>query len=162
VVASLTGVTSIRISPGMLARGGSARQAGGGLVEACPEQVSGRDPQHGAYLHTGPETLFEEFGLVRDRRIAKWRCPSHSARGRESQRVRLPGQAGPASEAAKAAADVKARSRRISPVPAREQEGAGLVAQALSYWQIAARLVRSEWTAEMHARSILAKPNFST
>ena len=27
----------------------------------------------GAYLHTGPETLFEEFGFVRDRRIAKWR-----------------------------------------------------------------------------------------
>jgi hypothetical protein len=27
----------------------------------------------GAYLHTGPETLLEEFGFVRDRRIAKWR-----------------------------------------------------------------------------------------
>ena len=27
----------------------------------------------GAYLHTGPESLFEEFGFVRDRRIAKWR-----------------------------------------------------------------------------------------
>ena len=48
-------------------------QAGGGLVEAYPEQVAGRDPQRGAYLHTGPETLFEEFGFVRDRRIAKWR-----------------------------------------------------------------------------------------
>jgi hypothetical protein len=47
--------------------------AGGGLVEAYPEQVAGRDPQRGAYLHTGPETLFEEFGFVRDRRIAKWR-----------------------------------------------------------------------------------------
>jgi hypothetical protein len=43
------------------------------LVEAYPEQVAGRDPQRGAYLHTGPETLFEEFGFVRDRRIAKWR-----------------------------------------------------------------------------------------
>ena len=31
------------------------------------------DPQRGAYLHTGPETLFEEFGFVRDRRIAKRR-----------------------------------------------------------------------------------------
>jgi hypothetical protein len=48
-------------------------QAGGGVVEAYPEQVEGRDPQRGAYLHTGPETLFEEFGFVRDRRIAKWR-----------------------------------------------------------------------------------------
>jgi GNAT superfamily N-acetyltransferase len=47
--------------------------AGGGLVEAYPEQVAGREPQRGAYLHTGPETLFEEFGFVRDRRIAKWR-----------------------------------------------------------------------------------------
>jgi GNAT superfamily N-acetyltransferase len=47
--------------------------AGGGLVEAYPEQVAGRDPQRGAYLHTGPETLFEEFGFARDRRIAKWR-----------------------------------------------------------------------------------------
>lgn len=47
--------------------------AGGGVVEAYPEQVEGRDPQRGAYLHTGPETLFEEFGFARDRRIAKWR-----------------------------------------------------------------------------------------
>ena len=35
--------------------------------------MDGRDPQRGAYLHTGPESLFEEFGFVRDRRIAKWR-----------------------------------------------------------------------------------------
>ena len=48
-------------------------QAGGGTVEAYPEQLDGRGPQRGAYLHTGPETLFEEFGFVRDRRIAKWR-----------------------------------------------------------------------------------------
>ena len=47
--------------------------AGGGLVEAYPEQVEGRPPQRGAYLHTGPEDLFEEFGFERDRRIAKWR-----------------------------------------------------------------------------------------
>ena len=48
-------------------------EAGGGLVEAYPEQVDGRQPQQGAYLHTGPETLFEEFGFTRDRKIAKWR-----------------------------------------------------------------------------------------
>jgi hypothetical protein len=48
-------------------------EAGGGVVEAYPEQLDGRPPQRGAYLHTGPETLFEEFGFVRDRRIAKWR-----------------------------------------------------------------------------------------
>jgi hypothetical protein len=45
--------------------------AGGGIVEAYPEQVEGRQPQRGSYLHTGPETLFEEFGFTRDRRIAK-------------------------------------------------------------------------------------------
>lgn len=47
--------------------------AGGGLVEAYPEQVEGRKPQQGAYFHTGPENLFEAFGFQRDRRIAKWR-----------------------------------------------------------------------------------------
>jgi GNAT superfamily N-acetyltransferase len=49
------------------------REAGGGLVEAYPEQVEGRAAQRGAYFHTGPETLFEEFGFTRDRQIAKWR-----------------------------------------------------------------------------------------
>jgi GNAT superfamily N-acetyltransferase len=49
------------------------RQAGGGVVEAYPEQVAERKPQRGAYFHTGPETLFEGLGFVRDRRIAKWR-----------------------------------------------------------------------------------------
>ncbi len=48
-------------------------EAGGGVVEAYPEQLDGRGPQRGAYLHTGPKSLFEEFGFVRDRRIAKWR-----------------------------------------------------------------------------------------
>jgi GNAT superfamily N-acetyltransferase len=49
------------------------RAAGGGVVEAYPEQTSARPPQRGAYLHTGPEHLFEQFGFARDRRIAKWR-----------------------------------------------------------------------------------------
>jgi hypothetical protein len=48
-------------------------QAGGGLVEAYPEQVEGRAPQRGAYFHTGPEDLFAELGFERDRKIAKWR-----------------------------------------------------------------------------------------
>jgi hypothetical protein len=47
--------------------------AGGGTVEAYPEQTDERPPQRGAYLHTGPEALFEEFGFVRHRKIAKWR-----------------------------------------------------------------------------------------
>jgi hypothetical protein len=49
------------------------KAAGGGLVEAYPEQVEGREPQRGAYFHTGPENLFEGLGFARDRRIAKWR-----------------------------------------------------------------------------------------
>ena len=48
-------------------------EAGGGTVEAYPEQTVDRGPQRGAYLHTGPEALFERFGFVRDRQIAKWR-----------------------------------------------------------------------------------------
>jgi hypothetical protein len=47
--------------------------AGGGLVEAYPEQVENRKPQAGAFFHTGPETLFEDLGFKRDRKIAKWR-----------------------------------------------------------------------------------------
>jgi GNAT superfamily N-acetyltransferase len=49
------------------------KKAGGGLVEAYPEQVEDRKPQRGAYFHTGPEDLFAEFGFERDRKIAKWR-----------------------------------------------------------------------------------------
>jgi GNAT superfamily N-acetyltransferase len=49
------------------------REAGGGVVEAYPEQVAERKPQAGAFFHTGPETLFEELGFTRERRIAKWR-----------------------------------------------------------------------------------------
>jgi GNAT superfamily N-acetyltransferase len=58
---------------GLAAALSAIREAGGGVVEAYPEQLDGRGPQRGAYLHTGPESLFEEFGFVRDRRIAKWR-----------------------------------------------------------------------------------------
>jgi hypothetical protein len=58
---------------GLAAALSAIRRAGGGVVEAYPEQLDGRGPQRGAYLHTGPESLFEEFGFVRDRRIAKWR-----------------------------------------------------------------------------------------
>ncbi|MEU8825210.1 GNAT family N-acetyltransferase [Streptomyces sp. NPDC048636] len=49
------------------------RAAGGGTVEAYPEQSRGRPPQRGAYFHTGPEELYANFGFVRQRKIAKWR-----------------------------------------------------------------------------------------
>lgn len=55
---------------GALARIASA---GGGLVEAYPEQEEGRPPQRGAYFQTGPESLYAAFGFTRHRRIAKWR-----------------------------------------------------------------------------------------
>jgi hypothetical protein len=58
---------------GLAATLSAISQAGGGVVEAYPEQLDGRGPQRGSYLHTGPESLFEEFGFVRDRRSAKWR-----------------------------------------------------------------------------------------
>ncbi|GAA2007644.1 GNAT family N-acetyltransferase [Microbacterium ulmi] len=48
-------------------------KAGGGVVEAYPEQTEGRPPQRGAYLHTGPEELFARYGFTRVRQIAKWR-----------------------------------------------------------------------------------------
>jgi GNAT superfamily N-acetyltransferase len=48
-------------------------RAGGGLVEAYPEQDEDRKPQQGAYFHTGPETLYADLGFTRDRQIAKWR-----------------------------------------------------------------------------------------
>ena len=53
------------------------KDAGGGLVEAYPEQVEGRKPQRGAYFHTGPEDLFAAFGFERDRKIAKRRWVMH-------------------------------------------------------------------------------------
>lgn len=48
-------------------------RAGGGVVEAYPEQDADRPPQRGAYFHTGPESLYVAFGFSRVRRIAKWR-----------------------------------------------------------------------------------------
>lgn len=47
--------------------------AGGGTVEAYPEQSEGRPPQRGAYFQTGPEDLYAGFGFARQRKIAKWR-----------------------------------------------------------------------------------------
>lgn len=49
------------------------RAAGGGIVEAYPEQTEERPPQRGAYLHTGPEELYAALGFTRDRKIATWR-----------------------------------------------------------------------------------------
>ena len=48
-------------------------RAGGGIVEAYPEQTELRPHQRGAYLHTGPEELYARHGFIRVRKIAKWR-----------------------------------------------------------------------------------------
>jgi hypothetical protein len=47
------------------------KRAGGGIVEAYPEQTEQRPPQRGAYLHTGPEELYAQYGFTRVRKIAK-------------------------------------------------------------------------------------------
>jgi len=52
--------------------------------------------------------------------------------------------------------------RNASPLSAREQEVANLVAEALSNREIAERLVVSERTVETHVRSILAKLGFGS
>lgn len=59
------------------------RAAGGGLVEAYPEQTEERPEQRGAYLHTGPEALYARFGFTRHRRIAKWRWVMRLEAGEE-------------------------------------------------------------------------------
>jgi DNA-binding NarL/FixJ family response regulator len=79
--------------------------------------------------------------------------------GSEFRRLDMPARA---SEAAKVAVDITARRRSTSPLSAREEEVASLVAQALSNRQIADRLVLSERTVETHVRSILAKLNFTS
>ena len=48
------------------------KEAGGGLVEAYPEQVEGRDPRAVPTSIQGRRTVLE-FGFERDRKIAKWR-----------------------------------------------------------------------------------------
>jgi len=45
------GVARARVAAALAA----ITELGGDLVEAYPEQVAGRDPQRGAYLHTGLE-----------------------------------------------------------------------------------------------------------
>jgi hypothetical protein len=49
------------------------KRAGGGVVEAYPEQTEERPPQRGAYLHTRPEELYARYGFTRLRKVAKWR-----------------------------------------------------------------------------------------
>jgi hypothetical protein len=49
------------------------KRAGVVVVEAYPERTEHRPPQRGAYLQTGPEELYAQYGFTRVRKIAKWR-----------------------------------------------------------------------------------------
>ena len=72
----------------------------------------------------------------------------------EARRLGMPG---PARTAAALADRARLAVRAADPLSGREREIAGLVAQALTNRQIAARLVVSERTVESHVRNILAK-----
>ena len=72
----------------------------------------------------------------------------------EFRRLDMPG---PLARASSVTEQIAAARRSISTLSPREEEVAGLVAQALSNRQIAARLVLSERTVETHVRSILNK-----
>jgi DNA-binding CsgD family transcriptional regulator len=72
------------------------------------------------------------------------------------------GMPGPLAVADATLGAVQRSRREASPLSARENEVAALVADALSNRQIADRLVLSERTVESHVRSILTKLGFSS
>ena len=61
--------------PAVLAGSGGPAACGGGLSG----EVETASPRR-AYLHTGPESLYEDLGFVRDLQIAKWRWVMRRAR----------------------------------------------------------------------------------
>ena len=116
-----------------------------------------------ARIGAQPHTALSRLGLARallasDGSLTEAATQAGEAAS-EFRRLDMPVRA---SGAARVAADIAARRRSASPLSAREEEVASLVAQALSNRQIAERLVLSERTVETHVRSILAKLNFST
>jgi DNA-binding NarL/FixJ family response regulator len=116
-----------------------------------------------ARIGARPHTTLSRLGLARALLASGGSLAEAAALAAEAasefRRLDMPARA---SEAAKVAADITARRRGTSPLSAREEEVASLVAQALSNRQIADRLVLSERTVETHVHSILAKLNFST
>ena len=104
------------------------------------------------------ETL-AALGHARDREAGDSVDGLLDAARAEFERLDMPG---PLARAV--ALDVRLRPVRsvASPLSAREDEVAGLVAQALSNKQIAGRLFLSERTVETHVRSILNKLGFTS
>jgi DNA-binding NarL/FixJ family response regulator len=154
-------------SGAVYSHGANARQAGElALIAGRPAEAARhlRDAvTMNARVGARPHTALSRLGLARallasGGSLAEARALAAGA-ATEFRRLDMPARA---SEAAKVAADIAARHRNASPLSAREEEVASLVAQALSNRQIAERLVLSERTVETHVRNILAKLNFST
>jgi DNA-binding CsgD family transcriptional regulator/tetratricopeptide (TPR) repeat protein len=155
-------------SGAVYSHGANARQAGELALTA------GRPAEAARYLREAvtmnarigarPHTALSRLGLARALLASGGGGLAEAAAlaagaASEFRRLDMPARA---AEAARVAAEIAVLRRSVSPLSAREEEVAGLVAQALSNRQIAGRLVLSERTVETHVRSILAKLNFST
>ena len=116
-----------------------------------------------ARIGARPHTALSRLGLARALLASGGSLAEAAALATEAasefRRLDMPARA---SEATKVASDITARRRSTSPLSAREEQVANLVAKALSNRQIADQLVLSERTVETHVHSILAKLNFST
>jgi DNA-binding CsgD family transcriptional regulator/tetratricopeptide (TPR) repeat protein len=147
--------------------GANARQVGElALTAGRPADAAGqlRDAiTMNVRIGARPHTALSQLGLARALLAANdglREAADHASQAAsEFRRLNMPARA---AEATKVTADIAARRRNTSPLSQREEEVAGLVAQALTNRQIAERLVLSERTVEAHVRSILSKLGFST
>lgn len=154
-------------SGAVFSHGANARQAGELALTAGRPAEAARHLRDAVTMNARvgarPHTALSRLGLARALLASGGSLAEAGALAAgattEFRRLDMPARA---SEAAKVAADIAARHRNASPLSAREEEVASLVAQALSNRQIAERLVLSERTVETHVRSILAKLNFSS
>ena len=154
-------------SGAVFSHGANARQAGELALTAGRPAEAARHLRDAVTMNARvgarPHTALSRLGLARALLASGGSLAEAGAlaagAATEFRRLDIPARA---SEAAKVGADIAARHRNASPLSAREEEVASLVAQALSNRQIAEQLVLSERTVETHVHSILAKLNFST